>query len=525
MNTTISRVINGCLFLKLIWCLPPEAPAQSTNRPPPAATLTELQQRITGHISQPRFAPATWGVKIVSLDTGTTLFEHNAGKLLKPASNAKLFTGALALDRLGPEYRIRTSFLSMAKPDRHGVLRSALIVYGRGDPSFAARFNDGDYAKSFKPLIEALKTAGVKRIKGDLIGDESYFRGPPFGSSWTWDDLQYYYGAEVSALTHEDNVVDLVVEPADKYLEPCIIITKPDTRFLTFVNRTLTLEDCAPKIAFYKAPGQNVVYLSGQLPLNGSNHVDAVAVHNPALWFVTRLKEALARRGVKVSGTLRTINWLNHTDSPPDAPYPAEIAFVESPPAREILTKMMKPSQNLYAQLLLLQVGAVIGEKELDLEEPIYNPGKKTTEDLGIAELHKFVGEIGISTNDVLLNEGSGLSRSALVTPNAIVELLKFMSRHRHADIFRAALPVAGVDGSLRNRMKGTTAERNLRAKTGSIDYVHTLSGYVTTAAGERLAFSIMLNACQSDSRTGARDDVDALAVMLAEFKGRSDRP
>jgi D-alanyl-D-alanine carboxypeptidase/D-alanyl-D-alanine-endopeptidase (penicillin-binding protein 4) len=518
MNRTIQRVaLNGCLLLMLIGLPPCTVYAQPTNRPPPATALTELRQRITDHISQPQFAAATWGVKIVSLETGATLFEHNAGKLLKPASNAKLFTGALALDRLGPDYRIRTSLLSTAKPDRHGVLRSALIVYGRGDPSFAARFNNGDYGKSLEPLVEALKTAGVTQIKGDLIGDESYFRGPPFGSSWTWDDLQYYYGAEASALTHEDNVVDLLFKPGSKVGEPCVIETKPDTRFLTFINRATTVEAGGRRdVDLYRPVGENVIYTSGQLPVRGSNWVDAIAVHDPALWFAVRLKEKFEQRGVKVSGRPGALNWLEREANPVAYSKLVELAGVDSRPLAEIITKMMKPSQNLYAQLLLLQVGA---------KGQTAGTTNQTTEDAAIVELNRFAREAGIPRGELLFNEGSGLSRSALVTPSAIAELLKFMSRHRHAEDFRAALPVAGVDGTLRNRMKGTAAERNVTAKTGTIGHVHTLSGYVTTAAGEPVAFSLMLNAYRSDSRTVARDDLDALAVMLAEFKGRSDVP
>jgi len=519
-----SAVEHGLVFfLCLVACLPHPARAQSTNRPPPAATLGELRQQLTEHISQTRFAAATWGIKIVSLDAEKTLFELNAGKLLKPASNAKLFTSALAMDRLGPDFRIRTSLLSITRPDRRGVLRGDLIVFGRGDPSFAARFNEGVHTRSLRPLVEAIVAVGIKQIKGDLVGDESFFRGPPFGSGWTWDDLAYDYGAEVSALTQEDNVADIEIKPADKHLQPCRIVAKPDTSVLTFINRTVTLgADRERMIAIHKLPAQNLVYVSGHLPLRGTNHIDAVTVHDPALWFVTRLKKELTERGVNVAGKVRTVNWLNETYPPGAAPHPVEIAFVESRPLAEIVARMMKPSQNLYAQLLLLQVGARAGAGESKPRDG-QSPGAfdQTTEQRGIGELRRFCGEIGIPKGEVLLDEGSGLSRRALVTPNAIVELLVFMNHHPHADVFRQTLPVAGVDGSLRHRMKGTAAERNVAAKTGTIGYVHTLSGYVTTAAKERLAFSTMLNAYDADAKP-AHEDLDAIAVRLAEFNGHS---
>src|SRR6266550_3813177 len=292
--------------------------AQSANATPSVATLAELQTRIKEHLSQPRFAPALWGVKIVSLDSEKTLVEHNAEKLFKPASNAKLFTGALALDRLGPEYRIKTSFYAAARPDSDGTLHADLIAYGRGDPSLAARFNNGDYGKSLEALVAALVMAGVKRIEGDLIGDESHFRGPPFGSSWAWDDLQNYYGAEVSALTQEDNVVDLVFKPGAKTGAPCLIVVQPETAFLTFINRTKTVDRGGQRaITLYRPLGENITYVSGQLPL-GTNYTDAVSVHNPALWFVTRLKQTLEQRGVTVSGRPRVMNWLDREVNPLD---------------------------------------------------------------------------------------------------------------------------------------------------------------------------------------------------------------
>src|SRR2546425_4147955 len=488
--------------------------AQSANAATPIATLAELRTCINEHLGQPRFASALWGVKIVSLDSGKALFEHNAGKLFEPASNAKLFTGALALDRLGPDYRIKTSFYAAARPDSDGTLHGDLIAYGRGDPSLAARFNNGDYGKSLEALVAALVTAGVKRIEGDLTGDESYFRGPPFGSSWTWDDLQNYYGAEVSALTQEDNVVDLVFKPGAKTGAPCLIVAKPETAFLTFINRSKTVDRGGQRaITLYRPLGENVVYVSGQLPL-ATNYTDAVSVHNPALWFVTRLKQTLEQRGVAVSGRPRATNWLDREVSPLDVTKRFEVSWTESRPLSQIIGKMMKPSQNLYAQLLLLQVGA----RHLKPEDR-----NQTTEEAGIVELQRFAAEAGIQPGELLLDEGSGLSRRALVTPNAIVGLLKFMGRHRYADVYREALPIAGVDGTLRNRMKGTAAERNVRAKTGTIGTVNTLSGYVSTAAGERLAFALMLNAYDAEGKNSVKHDLDPIAVMLAEFRGRSE--
>ena len=479
-------------------------PAQST---PPAL----LHQRLSNHLAQPKFAAAAWGVKIVSLDSGHVLFEHDAGKLLKPASNAKLYTGALALDRLGPDFRIKTSLLSKSRPSRTGTLRGDLVVYGRGDPSFAARFHRGAHTNLLAPLVAALRSAGVRRVAGDLVGDESFFRGPPFGTQWTWDDLQHYYGAEVSALTVEDNAVDLLISPGPKTGVPCRITTLPATEYLRFDNRTRTVEAGGRgDLSLYRPIGGNKVYVHGQLPLGSTNWADTITVHGPALWFVTLLREELARAGIHVSGRVRAVNWLDREARPDEARGWIELASVESPPLSELVARTMKPSQNLYAQLLLLQVGAT--------RHSPTNPAA-TTEDLGLVELREFLAGAGIGPGEVLLEEGSGLSRGALVSPSATVKLLQFMDRHRHAGAFRDSLPIAGVDGTLRRRMKATAAFDNAHAKTGTLRHVNTLSGHVTTKAGERLVFSLMLNNYDGN---GARADLDAIVVMLAELDTRS---
>jgi D-alanyl-D-alanine carboxypeptidase/D-alanyl-D-alanine-endopeptidase (penicillin-binding protein 4) len=490
--------------LALAFALPHRLASQSAQPAP-------LHQRLSNHLAQPKFSAAAWGVKIVSLDSGNVLFEHHAGKLLKPASNAKLYTTALAFDRLGPNFRIKTSLLARSGPSRNGTLRGDLVVFGRGDPSFAARFHRGAHTNLLAPLVAALKSAGVRRVAGELVGDESFFRGPPLGTEWTWDDLQYYYGAEVSALTVEDNTVNLLISPGPKAGAPCRITTLPATDYLSFDNRSRTVAvGGLSDLSLYRPIGENRVYVHGQLPVGSTNWIDEISVHQPALWFVTLLRGELARAGIEVSGRVRAVNWLDREARPEEARGLVEIGSVESPPLTELATRTMKPSQNLYAQLLLLQVGATRhGPTNL----------AATTEAFGLAEMREFLAGAGIGRNEVLLEEGSGLSRGALVTPNATVKLLQFMDRHRHSKAFRDTLPIAGVDGTLRRRMKDTAAFENARAKTGTLRSVNTLSGYVTTKAGERLVFSLMLN---NYDGSDARADLDAIVVMLAELSARS---
>ncbi len=474
-----------------------------------------------------------WGVKIVSLDSGKILFEQNAAKLFSPASNCKLYTMALALDKLGGDYRIRTSLFSTAKPDKRGTLKGDLIVYGRGDPTINARLNGGDIFAALQPLVAALTNAGVKRISGDLVGDESFFQGPPYGSGWAWDDMNYYYGAEISALTLNDNTLQVVARPGVSNGAPCQLTLVPATSYLVLSNRTQTVAAGGKRdLTFYRPIEQNVVYVSGQMPLDATNYTDDVTMHNPAGLFMAFFREALARNGVKVSGKTRTVNWLDRQVRPLDVDKLIELGAVESLPMRDLVGEVQKPSQNLYTDLLLAHVGererrspiqreAESGDKQAGSE-----PGAPiNSEDLGIRELQKFLARAGIQRGDVQFEEGSGLSRNNLATPNATVTLLQFMSRHAEADAYLKALPIAGVDGTLRNRMKNTPAANNVRAKTGTLRWANSLSGYVTTAAGERLAFSIMLNRYSApDTEHSGRAEIDKIAVMLAGFTGRGDK-
>jgi D-alanyl-D-alanine carboxypeptidase/D-alanyl-D-alanine-endopeptidase (penicillin-binding protein 4) len=480
----------------------------------PPATLAELRQRLAAHVGQPKYEAALWGVKIVSLDTGVTIFEQNPQKLFSPASNSKLYTVALAFDRLGADYRIKTSLYAKARPNHAGTLKGDLIVYGRGDPTFNANLSGGDICPAFEPLVRALTKAGVRRVAGDLVGDDSYFHGPPFGSGWGWSDLEHYYGAEVSALTINDNALQTVVKPGAHIGAPCRLALLPVTTWLTFSNRTETVgKGVTPKIQFYHPLFQNVIYVTGQLPVDDAGITNEVTLHNPAGLFASFFKEALAQRGIKISGKVRSANWLDRQVQPLDRDSLVELGSVQSPPLGDIARVVLKPSQNLYTDLLLAHVGETCRRAE--------SPADETSEALGIRELNTFLAEAGLKQGEVIFEEGSGLSRDNLTTPNATVTLLQFMSRHQCAQAYLEALPIAGVDGTLKGRMKGTPAAGNLRAKTGTLRWANCMSGHVTTAAGEHLIFSLMVNR-YSEARP-ARGDLDTIGVLLASFTGRTN--
>ena len=490
-------------------------------------TVAELQAGINDVLRRPELAPGFLAVKVASLDTGRLLFETSADKLLRPASNMKLYTVAAALDRLTPDYRFTTSVYAVEKPEKNGTIKGDLIIYGRGDPSIAARFNDGDYFKGINNLADRIVAAGVKRIKGDLVGDESYLTGPALGSGWEWEDLQWWYGAEVSALTINDNSLDLTVKPGARIGAPCVVTTGPPAPFVSIVNRAITsAAGTKSALSVYRGPGENVLEIGGSLPLDDKGYTGGVAVPDPALVFVSMLREALAKSGVKVDGRSRTVDGRSATSLVatrnladlgagtdgfvPRPPPLIEITNLQSPPLSVIAAQTLKPSQNLYTELLLRTLGKVAGTSP-----------QQTNEQAGLDVLRAFLRESGLNPDEIVLSDGSGLSRNDMVTASASLQLLTYMSRHKYANVFREALPIAGVDGTLRNRMKGTAAAGNVRAKTGSLSSVASLSGYVTSAAGERLVFSMMLNN-YPDASAVRKDSIDAIAVLLASFSGRS---
>lgn len=493
------------------------ADATKSNGP---ATVDELRERLTAHVAQPRQGGALWGVKVVSLDAGQTLFEHHADRLLSPASNCKLYVGALALDQLGGDYRIVTPIFGTVKPDAAGELKGDLVISGRGDPSWKTRVSGGgerrDFWTTFDPFVAVLAKAGVKKITGDVVADATWLHALPNGAGWTADDLNDYYGAEISAITLEENYAELRVTPGARVGEKCgFAMLQPHTG-LVLDNRTTTIaKDGKRWIEAVRIIGENVVHVFGELPVGDKEEIVDVTVPKPATWFAAALKAALERKGIRVEGGARSLRWPDAPAAGPRAKVPGvQLGEVTSPTIRELVTTFMKPSQNLETDLIFGHLGEVRRTAE--------TPARRTAEENAVLVLKEFLKAKALPVDEVRFEEGSGLSRNNLATANATTALLKMMATHPEAKAFADSLPVAGVDGSLRRRMKGTAAEGNVHAKTGSLRYANSLSGYVTTAAGERLAFAVMINRSIFPTGRTAREDLDDVAVMLAGLAGRS---
>ncbi|MBA3355459.1 MAG: D-alanyl-D-alanine carboxypeptidase/D-alanyl-D-alanine-endopeptidase [Pyrinomonadaceae bacterium] len=481
-------------------------------------TLEELRARIAEVLQKPELAPAIVAIKVTSLETGKVLFEENGSKLLRPASNMKLYTVAAALDRLSPDYRFVTSVYAAARPDPAGIMHGDLTIYGRGDPSIAARFNGGDYFKGINDLAAQIASSGVKRVEGDLVGDETYFTGPRYGSGWDWEDLQWWYGAEVSALTVNDNALDLFVKPGSAVGLPAVITTGPPDPLLAIVNRVVTAAKGSKReLTLHRGLGADVLEIYGSIPLDDRGYAAGVGISHPGLLFVYLLRSSLAQRGVIFTGKSRTVPAPAYVNGPVTS-RPAgsfEIASMQSPPLSLIAAQTLKPSQNLYTELILRTLGRVVPPS------PGSSETTRTSEEAGLEVVKTFLREAGVITRGLALTDGSGLSRNDMITAEASIQLLTYMGRHRYAGVFREALPIAGVDGTLRNRMKGTPAENNVRAKTGSLSSAASLAGYLTTVSGENLVFSIMVNNYPVDTDVRSLC-IDPITVLLASFSGRS---
>jgi D-alanyl-D-alanine carboxypeptidase/D-alanyl-D-alanine-endopeptidase (penicillin-binding protein 4) len=494
--------------------LPQPSPAAVQK---PVQTLADLQSRIRSRLLAPELRRGQVGIKIVSLSTGKVIFEENAEKYFMPASNMKNFTVATAIEKLTPDFRFVTSVFAPSTPDAAGVVNGNLRIFGRGDVSISTSFSEGNYYKGIDDLADKIVAAGVKRVEGDLIADESYFLGSPVPGEWEWDDLQWYYGAEISALPINDNAVDLTVKPGPSGYA-CAVKLAPFNPVVRIVNQcTTSAAGSLRTLKIEKKIDRNIIEITGSLPVGNAGFTGSVTVSRPAELFVALLKERLALKGVTVTGQTRVVN------AKPTLPDTSvEIAKLESPPLSVIAAKTMKPSQNMYTETLLWTLGE---QSRAAMSSPgggVAPISTATSADLGLSAVKKFLTEIGVAPDGIIQHDGSGLSRHNLITPAAVVQLYTYMGKQsRFSQAWRDSLTIGGVDGTLRNRFKGTRASGNVRGKTGTIDQVSALSGYVRTAAGEELAFSMVVNGV---NETGLRTSaMDAIVVSLADFDGRID--
>ncbi len=443
--------------------------------------LDRLRAEFDDILADPAFANAHWGVMVQSVETGEVLYRHNGRKLFMPASNVKLVTGAVALTRLGADFRFRTQVAACGTVG--GAVDGDLMIVGGGDPSISGRFSDGDPAGVFRAWADTLKAHGISRISGNVVGDDDLFDDTHVGPGWAWDNLGSAYSAEIGALLLNEGAIRLRVSPGESPGRPANVVVEPKTDYIELQNMAITTAD-STGVGVWAArrPLSTEVELGGRI-WTGTNSVSRnVPPHDPTMYFVTVLKETLEAEGIEVSGEP-----VDRDDYDTSCASPSVIFVHESPTLEEILVPFLKESQNQIGEMLLRYVGAA-------------------ATDTGSVRTGRRVAEgtltgWGIPDDSYVYFDGSGLSRYNYLAPEAIVRLLRAMALRPEFDVFYNALSVAGVDGTLRGRMRGTAGENNVRAKTGSVSNARTLSGYVTTVDDELLTFSILTNNFDTPTR------------------------
>ena len=455
-------------------------------------------------------AKGEWGILIADANTGQVLFEQNADRYFVPASNMKLFTTALALATLGPDYRFRTTLESPAEPAADGKIAGPLYLVGRGDPNLSNRKFPFDLKEEFigpseKVIVEladAMAAKGVKEIAGDIVGDDSYFPRDRYPNGWEIDDMVWEYGAAISAIVLDDNTVQLTLTPGGNAGDRVDAVVAPTAPEFTVNNQVITsATGVKPDLTLKREPGSNVVTLLGTLPAKSNQRKLTLAIQEPGLHAAAMLKRLLEDRGIKVSGTVRQ---LSLPPGPPEGEKRVVLAEHLSIPLRQSVKLVNKISQNLHTEMLLRTAAR-------------QNGVWSTPEDLANFAA-TFYSIAGIPPGDVVQTDGSGLSRHDLVTPRAVVALLLYVQKQPWFGAYFESLPVAGIDGTLEDRMKNSIAVGRLHAKTGSVEHVRTRSGYADLPSGRRLVFSFLSNNMGSKSHE-ATDALDALSIaMIEEF-------
>ena len=481
---------------QLLWILAGTACARGAVPPIPLIDdRASLRHSIDSMLAAPETRSARWGVLIVDPERGDTLYAHDAGKLLVPASNQKIITAAVALDALGAEYRYETRFMA-AGVVRDGVLDGNLLVEGRGDPTLSDRVA-GDAMLPLQAIADSIAAHGITRVRGRLLPFGNAFTDANIGHAWEHDDLATSSGAAIDELLFNEGIAEVIVRAGTGVGDTVTAETSPARTFPPLRVLATTTDSIGPdsvaRLSAVKDTVRGDVIVTGTIPLGDSASL-TVAFRDPAAAYLAAAREALSDRGIAVED-----NVIGSDSSKVDT-----LFAVQSPPLSEILAAFLKPSQNQIGEVLFKTIALV-------------------RTDTGTARVaRRIIGdrlrEWGAADDGFLVWDGSGLSRQDLVSPETLIRVLDAMRRHRHFQTYYDAFPVAGVDGTLRGRMRGTAAEANARGKTGTLSNVRSLSGYVTTADGRLLLFSVLCNNYLVPTAYISRVQ-DTIAVRLSRLR------
>lgn len=476
--------------------------------PASAATLAQRIEEVFA--SSPPAHGSFWGIAAIDLKTGATLYELNPHRFFVPASNTKLFTTAMALTRLGPDFTFETRVVAPA-PDASGRIAGDLSLIGGGDPNLSPRVIPyqrgaitGDPLVAIEDLASQIAAKGVTRVDGDIIGDDTWYVWEPYPPGWAEDDPLYDYGAPVSALTLYDGTFGLHIAAGAHEGDLAALTLNPALEYYEIDNRVRTVAASGERrMQYHRGAGSMKLELWGTIPLGGPGQDLLLGIEDPAQYAALALRQALESRGIAVGGrALARHRYPNEIVSDPEPPAGAELARRVSETLLEDLRVTDKVSQNLHAELALRAV-ARARRKTGSREE-------------GLAELKDFLTEAGINSEQYGIHDGSGLSRQNLVTPLTVVKLLRYMYQSPARENWISLLPVGGQDGSLGNRFTSPAVAGRIHAKTGSVAHVSALSGYLQRNNGDWVAFSILVNNFNGPAGE-IRNVIDRICALIME--------
>ncbi|MGZ4859057.1 MAG: D-alanyl-D-alanine carboxypeptidase/D-alanyl-D-alanine endopeptidase [Candidatus Angelobacter sp.] len=520
----------------LVLILSLQVSAAGAKKPAPKKELsTEISTALSGPLNR-----AHWGIDVVDLETGKALFSQNSDHLFLPASNTKLFTTAAAMAIAGPDYRFRTTVEAEGKMDGHGRLLGDLVIVGRGDPNISGRVlpyalktqRTPPHTQILEEMADQVARSGLKMVDGDLIGDDTYYAFERYAEGWALDDLQWVDGAPVSALTFNDNVVFLNIQPGEQPGDKALITVEPETGYYELDSRVVTsAAGVTKRVGIHRDPGSKKIVLWGSLPLGDAGMKEPMAIEDPAEFVAQLFRALLERRGITIRGKALARHGESAQFFDPPAPQPlnAPSPGAKSPPvspqaqqapdinsnrvlAEHFSTPLLddirvinKTSENLHAELALRLAGKL--------------RGSGGSFEGGLFAVKQFLLQAGLKDDEFTFLDGSGLSRRDLVTPAAMVQLLIYTARQPWGAAFEESLPVSGVDGSLADRFQNTPAAGLIHAKTGSLSHVNALSGYGQTQSGKRFVFSIF---CNNHNLPGSKvlAAIDAVMELLVSEGG-----
>lgn len=449
-----------------------------------------LGKAIEAIANRPQYQRGRLGILIETLSSKQVLYSRDRDRYFIPASNTKILTTAAALLKFGSQYRIRTSVYDNGN--------DIISIVGKGDPSLTnIQLNN---------LAKQLKNRGIKQINL-LIGDDRYFTGSPVNSSWQWEDVQAGYGAPINSLIYNQNSIDLKLSPQGigKPLKVDWIYPKTAPGW-QIENNSITVATSEPEfVEVGREFNKPIIRVSGQLRVGSASEPVYVAVTEPGDRFLQEFQQILINAGIKVNKISLNPEILNSENFPQKQ---QELAAVESPNIAKLITETNQVSNNLYAESLLRIMGAEIGK----------NNKNKDTASLGLQVIKDTLNRVGVNSNTYNQADGSGLSRLNAISPEALVQILRIMAFSPEANVWKDSLPVNGISGTLKNRLRNTSDRVIVRAKSGTISGVVALSGYIENPNYETLVFSMIINQSNLSSAM-LRQPIDDIIVLLSRLR------